>query len=394
VRRGEIEYRLGLYAAHPILNNEKKIQLRTIDPIQFQVHSSINNVKLDEIPYSRAFYELYQGAIYMHQAKPFLITKLDIKKYIAIAQPLKHCAYYTSAQNHTDADPIDILDIWPLGNICRTGLVRVHSHVWGYRKICKHTGKFLSSHEFSLPPLEFITRGIWLDLPQEAIHEISQANLDLHHGIHACTHAILNIVPLFVVCDNTDVNAEHVYISQKRPRPARIIIFDTRPGGIGVAHAIFRRIYAVISEALRLITECPCHAQSGCPSCLFSASCTAHNLALDSRAAIIIFRAILKCLSPTTQVEEKEQKSLSPLKRPVLASFDDESPSSSPLEISANQNDITRRTRRRASALRRAAMLDDAATNGITVRSGWAPCLPDFQPGFDSSRESQSQQKM
>ena len=51
----------------------KNVPLRVVDPVTIEVR--INGVVLDTVPYARAFYELFEGAIYLHQApgrRPFV----------------------------------------------------------------------------------------------------------------------------------------------------------------------------------------------------------------------------------------------------------------------------------------------------------------------------------
>lgn len=58
-------------------------------------------------------------------------------------------------------------------------------------------------------------------------------------GIHAVGHALLAVVPLFLLCDASDVDCEHIRPFQTRPKPQRILVFDKRPGGVGVSDAMF-----------------------------------------------------------------------------------------------------------------------------------------------------------
>ena len=53
----------------------KNVPLRVVDPVTIEVR--INGVVLDTVPYARAFYELFEGAIYLHQApgrRPFVFA--------------------------------------------------------------------------------------------------------------------------------------------------------------------------------------------------------------------------------------------------------------------------------------------------------------------------------
>ena len=314
----------------------KDVPLRVVDPVTIEVR--INGIVLDTVPYARAFYELFEGAIYLHQARPHLVTKLDLQARYAAVKRLRTCNYITASRNHTDVDPVRVLEArGPL----KTGVVHVVSKVWGYRKVCRQTFKVLELKEFSLPPLEFDSRGTWVDVPASAIAKMASLNLDARSGVHAANHALLIVAPLFVVADAADISTEHVYPRQHRPRPLRLILYDARPGGLGAADALFRRFHAALGQARRLLSECPCRFSAGCPACLHVHTCSGYNANLDRRAARIIVDAVLAELRSICQ--------------PVV-----ESPA-------------------------RAARLRDAAVGSrlgasAAVADVWAPSLPDFRP--------------
>lgn len=98
----------GEWVAHPASRESchKTVNVRMIDPVTFQVKLTTTKEVVDSVPYSRAFFELYEGAIYLHQAKPHKIVKLDLEVFEAWARPLPRCDYHTSSRNHTDADPV------------------------------------------------------------------------------------------------------------------------------------------------------------------------------------------------------------------------------------------------------------------------------------------------
>ena len=64
----------------------RRVNLRMIDPITFKVVRDCDSVQIDSVPYSRAFYECYEGAVYLHQAKPFLVVKLDLREHVKHTQ--------------------------------------------------------------------------------------------------------------------------------------------------------------------------------------------------------------------------------------------------------------------------------------------------------------------
>ena len=144
-----------------------------------------------------------------------------------------------------------------------------------------------------MPPLEFDSRGTWVDVPSSAIEKMAALNLDARSGVHAANHALLIVAPLFVVSDPSDIATEHVYPRQHRPRPLRLILYDARPGGLGAADALFRRFHAALGQARRLLSECPCRFSAGCPACLHVHTCSGYNANFDRRAARIIVDAVL-----------------------------------------------------------------------------------------------------
>ena len=57
-------------------------------------------------------------------------------------------------------------------------------------------------------------------------------------GVHAAMHAMLNVLPLHVICGEGDVGAECDNPYSARFRPDRLLLFDRCPGGIGLAYRV------------------------------------------------------------------------------------------------------------------------------------------------------------
>jgi len=86
----------------------RTVNLRLIDPLTIQVLNDSTGQIIDSIEYSRAFFELYTGAILLQQGQQYLITKLDLVSTTAHAIPVKE-PYYTSALNTTMVNIVKIL---------------------------------------------------------------------------------------------------------------------------------------------------------------------------------------------------------------------------------------------------------------------------------------------
>lgn len=75
-------------------------------------------------------------------------------------------------------------------------------------------------------------------------------------GLHAASHALLNVVPLYMMCNATDMAAECDNPYDTRFRPERLLLYDKHPGGIGIAaqvrHARMTLVVVRVSLLLRL----------------------------------------------------------------------------------------------------------------------------------------------
>ena len=114
------------------------ISLRMIDPVTIRVlDDSRGGVEIDSLGYSRAFYELYEGAIYMHRAQQYRVTSLDLQSAIARTRPVK-VRYYTSANNNV---LVNVMKVQEHDGVLSCGTVQVTSTVYGYVKRWLGTGE-------------------------------------------------------------------------------------------------------------------------------------------------------------------------------------------------------------------------------------------------------------
>lgn len=64
---------------------------------------------------------------------------------------------------------------------------------------------------------------------------MAERGLPFREGLHGASHALINVVPLFLLCNTADLGAECDNPYDTRFRPERLLIFDKHPGGIGLA---------------------------------------------------------------------------------------------------------------------------------------------------------------
>jgi DEAD/DEAH box helicase domain-containing protein len=245
---------------------------------------------LETIEASTAFFQVHQGAIYLHQGEPYLIEELDLDRSVAIVRPA-NVPYYTQAKDITEISvkkvkrEVSYADV----KVC-FGEVDVTTEVLGFRKKMQFTDEVVGDELLDLPPQCFNTEAVWFNVPQKAIDKLVESSLDVAGGLHAAEHASIALLPLFALCDRNDIGGVSTPFHPDTGRP-QIFIYDAYPGGIGIAEKGYEVIARLWATTLKAIEDCPC--QDGCPSCIQSPKCGNNNEPLDKRAAIALLRGLV-----------------------------------------------------------------------------------------------------
>lgn len=124
-------------------------------------------------------------------------------------------------------------------------------------------------------------------MPRAARQRVKDAGLPFRDGLHAASHALLNVVPLYMMCNATDMAAECDNPYDTRFRPERLLLYDKHPGGIGIAAQVRP---AVMTEWASFSCSCGTQhvrvcltvtmcfwgklsASAFCPKCVFKQGC-------------------------------------------------------------------------------------------------------------------------
>lgn len=75
----------------------------------------------------------------------------------------------------------------------------------------------------------------YIRVPQSARTTLASQGLPFRDGLHAASHALVNVLPLFLLCNATDLGTECDNPYDTRFRPERLLVYDKHPGGIGLA---------------------------------------------------------------------------------------------------------------------------------------------------------------
>ncbi|TMW67118.1 hypothetical protein Poli38472_012234 [Pythium oligandrum] len=294
----------GGYRVHSCAPKEiRSLSLRCISDIVYKVLTDdAEHVLLDEIPGERVFFQVYPTAVYLHQGREYIITRLDVDQKIAFArrchQPL---TYFTSCRDWTEVDVVKVQERtkW-IGSapepvfVC-LGQVSVNTSVFGSTLLEKKTMRVLHTNEFSLPSMQGFGNALWLEVPNELRVRVESASFVWSGALHGVGHLLLAVVPLFVLCDAGDIDSEHYNPFERRSRPNRITIYEHREGGSGIVEEIVRSLPAILFKAWTIADECSCIV--GCPSCIHSAQCTEYNNVLDKRGSLIVLEHLVEAIT-------------------------------------------------------------------------------------------------
>jgi DEAD/DEAH box helicase domain-containing protein len=261
------------------------INIRSTSGQNYAIIDGREGCLLETVEASVAFFQVYPGAIYLHQGDSYLIKELDLARRIAWAEQC-HVDYYTQTTEVHDIRIVRTLEEKDCQGVkVYFGDVDVSITVVGFKRRKQFTDELMTEELLDLPAQDFPTKALWFDLPQEATRKIASAGLDFHGGLHACEHAAIAILPLFALCDRNDIGGVSTPFHPDTGR-AQVFIYDAHPGGIGITEKGFELITNLWQATLKAVEQCPC--ADGCPSCVQSPKCGNNNQPLDKQAAIIL----------------------------------------------------------------------------------------------------------
>jgi DEAD/DEAH box helicase domain-containing protein len=243
----------------------------------------------------QALEELHQNAIYFLGGRRYKVQELHFQPnsqpYAELAMLPSDYPYYTKAL--TDGWP-SILEIYEKKVVFGLNVeycsLKIQKRVFGYTNI--EIGQEVAQGKKVIldKPLEyeFVTKGFVFRAPQPA--DILQKVDDLEYvemsGFHATEHVIIEGSSMITGGASQDLGGISLGSS------GLIFIYDGSIGGNGASKALFDRLDKALGRALRIISECPCKSESGCPRCTYSYRCGNNNEYLHKHAAIEVLNRI------------------------------------------------------------------------------------------------------
>lgn len=296
---------MGFYHCHDRFRPKpsKYVAIRDTEDEHFAVIDVTHgrNVVLEELEASRATFTIYDGGIFLHQGRQYLVRDFLPDRRMAKVERVR-VDWTTSQRDYTDIDPVEteaIRDIGSSGILAYHGTIKILQKVFGFFKI-DSKGRVLDAVQVDNPPIIRYTKGMWLDVPKFALDILNSKQINAAASIHAAQHCIMSLLPTFVISAPEDVRTECKVALKEfakeettRKRPARLTFFDAKGGanGSGISTKAFEHIDHLLQMALQRVESCPCLA--GCVECVASDLCKDSGDVMSKAGSRVIIQALL-----------------------------------------------------------------------------------------------------
>ena len=270
------------------------VSLRSIAEGNFTVIDITDGRKnvIAEVDYSSAAMTLYEGAIYMVQASPWQVEKLDWVGRKAYVRKT-NADYYTDAIDYTKLKPLDEFEANERdGAKCAHGEVHVLRRVAGYKKIRYYTHENVGYGNVHLPDYEMHTTAVWWQLREHVLERAFASRFEALDGFLGAAYAMHHIAALLSLAEPRDLGravgdgaaqwsaavdangrasvrtlaGETVDLERQRAFRPTVYLYDNYPGGIGLSAPLYDLRDEVVTRAIELIEQCRC--AQGCPACV------------------------------------------------------------------------------------------------------------------------------
>uniref|UniRef100_A0A7I4DT40 Uncharacterized protein n=1 Tax=Physcomitrium patens TaxID=3218 RepID=A0A7I4DT40_PHYPA len=181
------------------------VSIRAICTEKYTVINQTTNEVIEEVEENKAFFEVYEGAVYMHQGKTFLCTKLDTAAKVALCTEAD-LKYYTKTRDFTDVHVLGGELAYPAKVVkgkypittAQASPCKITTKWFGFRRIWQRTNVTFDTVDLFLPEVSYESQAAWIRVPHLVRGDLEAEGLSLREGIHAASHALLNIIPLYL----------------------------------------------------------------------------------------------------------------------------------------------------------------------------------------------------
>jgi len=271
------------------------VGLRSVAEGSFVVVDITDGAKrvIAEVDFSSAPMTLYEGAIYMLQARPWQVESLDWEGRKAYVRAT-NADYYTEAIDYTRLKVLESFET-DIGASSRTAHGEVHlvRRVAGYKKIRYYSHENVGYGNVNLPDHELHTTAVWWNLPAGVLEARFESRWQALEGFLGAAHAMHFVAAMLSMSEHGDLGravgasdatwfgtvgacgrgemltpsgeAFDPDADNARFQPT-VFLYDNYPGGIGLSAPLFEMRTRVVAQAARMVASCPC--SDGCPACI------------------------------------------------------------------------------------------------------------------------------
>ena len=236
------------YDTNNLANHEwpaREISIRDIEEEHYEVVDRDTKAVLEEIEVSRAMFDVFPGAVYLHKGKTHVVEEVDFANRVAFVKR-REVPYWTVHRDMTDirvkaamktrglANPVEGMEVGD--SLATFGEVEVKNTVLGYRKVVPMTHALLEVVDLELPPYLFDTKGLWIDsnllilllllsshptqncfsffislVPRGVMQKLCAQGLTqeaIYAGIHSASHCLCSLAQIFIKCSPSDIRTE------------------------------------------------------------------------------------------------------------------------------------------------------------------------------------------
>jgi DEAD/DEAH box helicase domain-containing protein len=282
VKLGRLRERGGRYLPRGSGYPAAEIALRSASPDSVAIVEAEGGELIGNVEAARSHSAVHPGAVYLHMGAAYEVEDLDLRARRALVRPFSG-DWYTQPKKESETFIEQVRETRETGGVALSfGVVSVTEQVVAYQKKRVADHEVLDLLTVDLPEQQFVTQALWYELPGPFLRHDFPLEV-LQGSLHAAEHGQIAVLPLIAMCDRWDIGGLSTAFHHQTGRPT-IFIYDGHPGGVGITRVGFERFEALVGDALRLISECPC--QAGCPSCVQSPKCGNLNEPLNKRGAV------------------------------------------------------------------------------------------------------------
>jgi DEAD/DEAH box helicase domain-containing protein len=246
-----------------------------------------------EVDFSSAPMTIYEGAIYMVQAAPYQVERLDWDGRKAFVTKTK-VDYYTDSIDYTKLKVLEEFEQdRAASSLAARGEVHLVRRIAGYKKIRYYTHENVGYGNINLPDQEMHTTAVWWQIDPHTLDLAFPSRWQALDGFLGAAYAMHYVAALLTMSerqdlgravgdsgstwfatvgadgrgspkafDGEDVDLDHG-VREFRPT---VFLYDNYPGGIGLSAPLFDLRREVVERARTLVGACDC--AHGCPACI------------------------------------------------------------------------------------------------------------------------------